>query len=254
MLKQLKFNGEVAVITGGGQGIGKACAEALAEMGASLVIAERNGDQIETAAAELRKLGVECIPVVTDVTKEADVAALAALVEKRWGRAKAVINNAGNNFRTPLAELPTEKWREIMNVNLDGVFYMCRSFIPLLLKAKGPSIVNVASTFGVLGNPQMPAYCASKGAVVNLTRQLAIDYGPKGLRVNSVCPGPTLSPRLKGYIDKGLTSQTKLEEQVKLGRLAECSEIANVVAFLASDAASYVTGATVVVDGGQTIH
>ncbi len=254
MLKQLQFNGEVVVITGGGQGIGRACADALAELGASLVIAERNGEQLEAAAAEIRKAGVECIPVVTDVTKEADVAALAKVVSERWGRAKAIINNAGNNFRTPLAELPTEKWREIMNVNIDGVFYMCRAFIPLLLKAKGPSIVNVASSFGVIGNPQMPAYCASKGAVVNLTRQLAIDYGPQGLRVNSVCPGPTLSPRVSGYIDKGLTDRSKLEAQVKLGRLAECSEIANMIAFLASDAASFVNGATVVVDGGQTIH
>ncbi len=254
MLKQLQFNGEVVVITGGGQGIGRACADALAELGASLVIAERNGEQLEAAAAEIRTAGVECIPVVTDVTKEADVAALAKVVSERWGRAKAIINNAGNNFRTPLAELPTEKWREIMNVNIDGVFYMCRAFIPLLLKAKGPSIVNVASSFGVIGNPQMPAYCASKGAVVNLTRQLAIDYGPQGLRVNSVCPGPTLSPRVSGYIDKGLTDRSKLEAQVKLGRLAECSEIANMIAFLASDAASFVNGATVVVDGGQTIH
>lgn len=254
MLNQLQFDGEVVVITGGGQGIGRATADALAELGACLVIAERNGEQLEAAAAEIRKSGAECVPVVTDVTNEADVAALAALVEKRWGRAKALVNNAGNNFRTPLAELPTEKWREIMNVNLDGVFYMCRAFIPLLLKADGPSIVNVASTFGVVGNPQMPVYCASKGAVVNLTRQLAIDYGPKGLRVNSVCPGPTLSPRLKGYIDKGLTSAAVLSQQVKLGRLGECSEIANVIAFLASDAASYVNGATVVVDGGQTIH
>lgn len=254
MLKQLQFKGEVVVVTGGGQGIGLATAQALAELGASLVIAERNGEQLEAAAAEVRKAGVECVPVVTDVTREADVAALAKLVADRWGRAKAIVNNAGNNFRTPLADLPTEKWREIINVNLDGVFYMCRAFIPLLLKSQGPSIVNVASTFGVVGNPQMPAYCASKGAVVNLTRQLAIDYGPKGLRVNSVCPGPTLSPRLKGYIDKGLTSPVALSEQVKLGRLAECSEIANVIAFLASDAASFVNGATVVVDGGQTIH
>jgi NAD(P)-dependent dehydrogenase (short-subunit alcohol dehydrogenase family) len=254
MLNELKFKGEVVVITGGGQGIGRATAEALAELGATLVLAERTEKQLHETEVALRARGAECISVVTDVSKEDDVARLAGVVEKRWGRAKALVNNAGNNFRTPLAELSTEKWREIAGVNLDGVFFMCRAFIPLLLKAEKPSIVNVASTFGVIGNPQMPVYCATKGAVVNLTRQLAIDYGPKGLRVNSVCPGPTLSPRVKGYIDAGLTSQTRLEEQVKLGRLAECSEIANVIAFLASDAASYMNGATVVVDGGQTIH
>ena len=254
MLKDLQFKGEVVVVTGGGAGIGRACAEALAELGATVVVAGRTAATLDETAAILESRGAECLPVVTDVSNEDQVAALARTVEARWGRAKAIINNAGNNFRSPLADLPTEKWREIMSVNLDGVFYMCRAFIPLLLKAKGPSIVNVASTFGVIGNPQMPVYCASKGAVVNLTRQLAIDYGPQGLRVNSVCPGPTLSPRLKGYIDKGQTSAAVLSQQVKLGRLAECSEIANVAAFLASDAASFMNGATVVVDGGQTIH
>lgn len=254
MLSELQFKGEVVVITGGGQGIGRATAEALAELGATLVLAERSEGPLNETEAALRARGAECISMLTDVSKEEDVARLARLVEQRWGRAKAIVNNAGNNFRTPLADLSTEKWREISGVNLDGVFFMCRAFIPLLLKADKPSIVNVASTFGVVGNPQMPVYCATKGAVVNLTRQLAIDYGPKGLRVNSVCPGPTLSPRLKSYIDAGLTSRTRLEEEVKLGRLAECSEIANVIAFLASDAASYMNGATVVVDGGQTIH
>ena len=131
---------------------------------------------------------------------------------------------------------------------------MCRDFIPLLLKSNGPSIVNVASTFGVIGNPKMPVYCASKGAVVNLTRQLAIDYGAKGLRVNSVCPGSTLSPRYKGYLDKGLMDISAVRARIMLGRPAECEEIGDVVAFLVSDAASFVTGATMMVDGGQTIH
>jgi NAD(P)-dependent dehydrogenase (short-subunit alcohol dehydrogenase family) len=254
MLKDLQFNGEVVVITGGAQGIGKACALALAELGATLAIVDRDEAQLKETEAELNQQGTPCAAFVTDVSSEDDVARLAKAVDERWGRAKALINNAGNNFRSPITELSTDKWREIIGVNLDGVFYMCRAFIPLLLKAEKPSIVNVASSFGVIGNPQMPVYCATKGAVVNLTRQLAIDYGSSGLRVNSVCPGPTLSPRVKGYIDAGLTSRTRLEEQVKLGRLAEVSEIGNVAAFLASDAASFVTGATIVVDGGQTIH
>ena len=254
MLKELKFNGEAVVITGGGAGIGQACAQALAELGASVVVAGRTEATLKATEAKVKALGGECLSVVTDVSQEDQVAALAQAVQARFGGVKAIVNNAGTNFRSPLAELATGKWREIMGVNLDGVFFMCRAFIPLLLKAQRPSIVNVASSFGVIGNPQMPVYCASKGAVVNLTRQLAVDYGPQGLRVNSVCPGPTLSPRVQGYIDAGQTSRARLEEQVKLGRLAECSEIANVVAFLVSDAASFVNGATVVVDGGQTIH
>ena len=254
MLDELKFNGEVVVITGGGAGIGRACAEVLAELGATVVVAGRTAATLAETAAILAARGATCIPIVADVAKEDEVAAVASAVEARWGQAKAIINNAGTNFRSPLHQLSTATWHEIVGVNLDSMFYMCRAFIPLLLKAKGGSILNVASSFGVIGNPQMPVYCATKGAMVNLTRQLAVDYGPQGLRVNSICPGPTLSPRVQGYIDAGQTSRAKLEEQVKLGRLAECSEIANVAAFLVSDAASFVNGATVVVDGGQTIH
>lgn len=254
MLGKLKFNGEPVLVTGGGQGIGKAAADALAELGAAIVIAERNEETLEAAAEDLRGRGAACDWFRCDVSVEAEVNALAAEVEKKHGRLKALINNAGNNFRRPLHELSTEKWEEIRGVNLDSIFYMCRAFIPLLLKAQNPSIVNVASSFGVIGNPLMPVYCATKGAVVNLSRQLAIDYGPKGLRVNSLCPGPTRSPRVQSYIDKGLTDPKKLEAQVMLNRLATCDEIGDVAAFLASDAASFMNGATVVVDGGQTIN
>ncbi|MGE3245266.1 MAG: SDR family NAD(P)-dependent oxidoreductase [Beijerinckiaceae bacterium] len=254
MLGKLKFNGEPVLITGGGQGIGKAAADALAELGAHVLIAERNEETLKAAAQDLQARGAACDWFRCDVSSESEVNALAGEVEKKFGRLKALINNAGNNFRTPLHELSTEKWEEIRGVNLDSVFYMCRAFIPLLLKVKNPAIVNVASSFGVIGNPLMPVYCATKGAVVNLSRQLAIDYGPKGLRVNSLCPGPTRSPRVQGYIDKGLTDPRKLEAQVMLNRLADCEEIGDVAAFLASDAASFMNGSTVVVDGGQTIN
>ena len=254
MLKDLAFNGEPVVVTGGGGGIGQACALTLAELGAAVVVADLSHDGMRETADKVRALGGECMTFAADVAKEADVAALAAAVAARFGRAKAVINNAGNNFRAPVTELTTDKWREINGVNLDGTFFMCRAFIPLLLKAGKPSILNVASTFGVVGNPLMPVYCATKGAVISLTRQLAVDYGAKGLRVNAICPGPTLTPRLKGYMEKGLTSRTRLESEIVLGRMGETSEIANVAAFLVSDAASFVTGAAVVVDGGQTVH
>lgn len=254
MLAKLKFNGEPVLITGGGQGIGKAAADALAELGASVIIAERNEATLQSAADDIRSKGGVCDFFRCDVSSEADVNAMAGEVERKFGRLKALINNAGNNFRTPLHELSTEKWQEIRGVNLDAVFYMCRAFIPLLLKANNPAIVNVASSFGVIGNPLMPVYCATKGAVVNLSRQLAIDYGPKGLRVNSLCPGPTRSPRVQSYIDKGLTDPKKLEAQVMLNRMADCDEIGDVAAFIASDAASFMNGSTVVVDGGQTIN
>ena len=183
-----------------------------------------------------------------------EVEGLRDFVQQRWGRAKAIVNNAGNNFISPITELSTEKWHELIAVDLDSIFYMCRAFIPLLLQANNPSILNVASSFGHIGNPQMPVYCAAKGGVVSLTRQLSVDYGAKGLRVNSLCPGPTLSPRVKGYFDSGKSDPKVTVQKVMLQRFAECDEIGNVAAFLVSDAASYVHGASILVDGGQTIN
>ena len=254
MLKQLQFNGEVVVVTGAAGGIGRATAEALAELGATTVLVGRTQATLDGVKTALEKTGAKSEAFTADVSKEQDVARLRDFVQQRWGRAKAIVNNAGNNFISPITDLSTEKWHELIAVDLDSIFYMCRAFIPLLLQAKNPSILNVASSFGHIGNPQMPVYCAAKGGVVSLTRQLAVDYGAKGLRVNSLCPGPTLSPRVKGYFDSGKSDPKVTVQKVMLQRFAECDEIGNVAAFLVSDAASYVHGASILVDGGQTIN
>ena len=254
MLKQLQFNGEVVVVTGAAGGIGRATAEALAELGATTVLVGRTQATLDGVKNALEQRGAKSEAFAADVSKEQDVARLRDFVQQRWGRAKAIVNNAGNNFISPITELSTEKWHELIAVDLDSIFYMCRAFIPLLLQAKNPSILNVASSFGHIGNPHMPVYCAAKGGVVSLTRQLAVDYGAKGLRVNSLCPGPTLSPRVKGYFDSGKSDPKVTVQKVMLQRFAECDEIGNVAAFLVSDAASYVHGASILVDGGQTIN
>jgi NAD(P)-dependent dehydrogenase (short-subunit alcohol dehydrogenase family) len=254
VLKQLQFNGEVVIITGAAGGIGRATAEALAELGATTVLVGRTQATLDGVRTALAQNGAESAAFVADVSKEDDVARLRDFVQQKWGRAKAVVNNAGNNFISPITDLSTEKWHELIAVDLDSIFYMCRAFIPLLLESKNPSILNVASTFGHIGNPHMPVYCAAKGGVVSLTRQLAVDYGGQGLRVNSICPGPTLSPRVRGYFEAGKSDPKMILSKVMLARFAECDEIGNVAAFLVSDAASYVHGASILVDGGQTIN
>ncbi len=254
MLKQMQFNGEVVVVTGAGTGIGRSTAEALAELGATAVLVARTQSKLDEVKAAIGKNGGKAEAFVADVAKEGDVGRLRDFVKGRWGAAKAIVNNAGNNFISSVTDLSTEKWRELMAVDLDSVYFMCRDFIPLLLQSQKPSILNVASTFAHIGNPQMPVYCAAKGGVVSLTRQLAVDYGCKGLRVNSICPGPTMSPRVKGYFDAGRADPQGTLQKVMLGRFAECDEIGNVAAFLVSDAASFVHGASILVDGGQTIN
>jgi NAD(P)-dependent dehydrogenase (short-subunit alcohol dehydrogenase family) len=254
VLKELRFNGEVVVVTGAGTGIGRATAEAVAELGATAVLVARTQSRLDEVKAAIEKAGGRAEAFAADVASESEVRRLRDFVAGRWGRAKAVVNNAGNNFISPVTELATEKWRELIAVDLDSVYFMCRDFIPLLLKADKPAILNVASTFAHIGNARMPVYCAAKGGVVSLTRQLAVDYGARGLRVNSICPGPTLSPRVKGYFDAGRADPAGTLQKVMLGRFAECDEIANVAAFLVSDAASFVHGASILVDGGQTIN
>ncbi len=254
MFKRMQLNGEVVVVTGAGTGIGRATAEAVAELGAITVLVARTESKLDEAKAAIVRAGGKAEVFVADVSKEADVRKLRDFVDGKWGRAKAIINNAGNNFISPVTELATEKWRELIAVDLDSVYFMCRDFIPLLLKSERPAILNVASTFAHIGNQEMPVYCAAKGGVVSLTRQLAVDYGPKGLRVNSICPGPTLSPRVKGYFDSGRADSKGTLQKVMLGRFAECNEIGDVAAFLVSDAASFINGASILVDGGQTIN
>ena len=254
MLKELQFNGEVVVVTGAGSGIGRSIAEAVAELGATTVAVARTQSKIDETRAIIERSGGKAEAFAADVANESDVRRLRDFVKNRWGRAKAIINNAGNNFISPVTDLATEKWRELIAVDLDSVYFMCRDFIPLLLESEKPSILNVASTFAHIGNAHMPVYCAAKGGVVSLTRQLAVDYGPKGLRVNSICPGPTLSPRVKAYFDSGRADSKGTLQKVMLGRFAECDEIGNVAAFLVSDAASFVHGASILVDGGQTIN
>jgi NAD(P)-dependent dehydrogenase (short-subunit alcohol dehydrogenase family) len=242
------------IVTGGGSGIGQAAAVRCAEEGAKLVVM----DIVDAGGRETEKLlrdrGADGLFIRSDVTKESEWIAVMGEVERRYGRLDVLFNNAGTNLSKPVTEVTVEEWDGLMSLNLRGIFLGAKHAIPLMLKNGGGSIINTSSSFGVIAFSKMPGYCASKAGIIGLTRQLAFDYAQQGIRVNCICPGPTLTPRVKAHFAKGDVAGNTVLDTVPMGRFAEPEEIAGPVLFLASDDASYVTGAALVVDGGQTMH
>ncbi len=250
----MRLKDKVMVVTGGASGIGQASALLCAREGATVVILDvTEADGVETERI-LRQQGGKGAFLPADVTNEADWARVMDFVSREYGRLDIIFNNAGTNLIKPVTEIAEAEWDKLMALNVKGVFFGVKHAIPLLLKGGGGSIINTASTFGLIGNPNMAAYCASKGAVIALTRQLALDYGKHNIRVNCVCPGLTLTPRIKRYSAQGLTRTEAMISQVPMGRLAEPEDIARMILFLASDESSYVNGTAQVVDGGRLTH
>lgn len=255
-----RLDGRVAVVTGSATGIGRAIALRLAEEGARVVVADRKTELGEGTVAAIAEADGEARFVFCDVADAAQVRALMATTVASYGRLDALVSNAGiPGAGTPAHETDEDDWDRVIAVNLRGVFLCAKYAIPHMMAAGRGAIVNTASTFGMVGAPRSPAYAASKGAVIALTRQLAVDYGPHGIRVNAVSPG---------YVDNDMDqrrSRMTPEEAARnlaardaaaalqpLGRQADTGEIAAAVAFLVSDDASFMTGAIVPVDGGCT--
>ena len=255
----MRLENKVALISGAGSvgpgwGNGKSTAVAFARDGARIFAV----DLVPEAAAETQGIiaseGGVCETHTCDVTDAPQVKAMIDACIAQFGRIDILINNVGGSMPGGPVELSQEDWQGQLDFNLTSAFLACKYVLPHMETQGGGAIVNNASIYGLIGSAGMPAYSAAKGAVLSLTRQLAVDYGPENIRVNGLCPGATLSPRVKGYIDSGMVSAKAVEELALLGRLAECEEIGNVIAFLASDAASYIHGTSMVVDGGQTVH
>ncbi|WP_422364833.1 SDR family NAD(P)-dependent oxidoreductase [Pelagibius sp.] len=254
-LEKLKLDGRVAVVTGGGQGIGAACARALAEAGAKVVIAELQPERADACAAELAKLGLTVESVPLDVTKSEDVDRVAAEVIAKHGRVDILVNNAGVAKSDVKAEdTSDEHWRFHMDVNLDGLFWCCRAFGRQMLKQGSGSIVNIGSMSGFIVNKPQPQsfYNASKAAAHHLTKSLAAEWGAKGVRVNAVAPTYIETPLTAFGMNESPDMYRTWLEMTPMARVGQPDEIASVVHFLASDAASLVTGSVVLADGGYT--
>jgi NAD(P)-dependent dehydrogenase (short-subunit alcohol dehydrogenase family) len=238
----------VVVVTGASSGLGARFGRTLVGRGARVVLAARREERIAGLAAEL---GDRALAVTTDVADEASVVRLVDAAVARFGRLDVLVNNAGMTHVGPAAEETTAEFRGVIDVNLVGLFTSCREAARVMLAQGSGSIINVASTLGLFGIGRIPqaAYTASKGGVVNLTRELAAQWARRGIRVNALCPG-WFSTEMTAEMFDNEKSLRYIERTVPMGRAGEEGELDGMLVFLASDASSYVTGQTMVVDGG----
>ena len=244
--------GKVALITGAASGIGRAAALLFAQEGAAVAIADINNAGL-AVAEEIVQNGGQAIFEHADVTQAADCQRAVARTLREFGGIHVLFNNAGIIRRASVVELSEEDWDRVMTVNVRSIFLMSRQVIPIMAKAGGGSIINTASGWGLAGGPRAAVYCASKGAVVLLTKAMAVDHGPQKIRVNCICPGDTDTGMLRDEAHQlGAQADAFLTESARrpLGRIGKPEEIARAALYLASDTSSFVTGTALVVDGG----
>lgn len=249
-----KLKGQVAIVTGGSAGIGRATARLFAAEGAKVVVAARRSEKVGTVVGEIVKAGGECLAVPTDVSKRAQVEHLVQATLEHFGRIDILLNNAGVlPLPTPLAQMEEAEWDRVFTVNTKSIYYTVRSVWPMMVEQGGGVIVNTASVVAFRGTAGLAAYCASKAAIIMLTKSLALEGAPLGIRANCVCPGFIETPMNEwlGSLqpDQELWLNDMLS-RIPLHRPGSADEIARASLFLASADSSYMTGQTVILDGG----
>lgn len=251
----LRLEGKVAVVTGAARGIGKAIASLFAEEGADVTVLDVGLENVSATAKEIAKrTNRTIIALKADVSKASDVEQMSKAVIDRFGKVDILVNNAGISLVRPSVEMTADEWDRVMAVNLRGVFLCSQALGRYMIERREGRIINIASMDGIVALPERAAYCASKAGVILFGKVLAVEWAKYNIRVNAIAPGYTKTDIVKGLIEQGLFNEKDIIRRSPMKRMADPSEIAKVALFLASDDSSYVTGETILVDGGWTAY
>jgi NAD(P)-dependent dehydrogenase (short-subunit alcohol dehydrogenase family) len=243
---------KVAIVTGGGTGIGRVIAREMAKVGAHIVVASRNPDHINPTAEEIHQLGRQSLAISADVRVPEQVDHVVRATMDMFGRIDILVNNHGALFQCAVEDLSPGGWNAIIGINLTGVFLCSRAIGKVMIQQKHGKIINIVSIAGLYGAPMTAPYGAAKAGVMNFTKSLAMEWAKHNIYVNAVAPGPILTESGRDLLWSDTDLQARVLEQVPLGRFGEPEEVANAVIFLASNASSYITGETLYVDGGPS--
>jgi NAD(P)-dependent dehydrogenase (short-subunit alcohol dehydrogenase family) len=247
------LSGKNAIVTGGNQGIGFAIAEGLARHGAHVVIANRRADQGEAAARRLRDEGHSAEAIKVDVSDGTSVQAMVAAVLRQHGHIDILVNSAAVIVRKPAVELTEDEWQSVMDVNVKGTFLCCRDVGRHMIERRSGKIINISSNVSQVIQPLRSVYAVSKAAVSHLTRALAVEWATYGVNVNAVAPGPTVTDFNRQYLEEHPADRQRAIDSIPMARLGAPDDHVGLALFLASDASNYITGQTILVDGGSTL-
>ena len=254
-LKQLfDLSGKVALVTGGSRGLGQEMAEGLAEAGASLMLLARREQWLGPTVRAMKGRGFQCEGMVCDVSKPDEIQAAVSKTLSAYGQIDILVNNAGVVWGAPAEEMPLDKWQMVLDIDLTGAFLFCQAVGREMIRRRFGRIINIASVGGLKGSlpsgPHVSAYAAAKGGLIALTRELAAKWGQYGIRVNAIAPGFFPTRMSEKTLAQGLP---EIEARIPIGRVGREGELKGVAVFLASDASNYISGQTIVVDGGATV-